>query len=277
MAIIFLKISGISRWRDSLPSSRSTRLILFLTWAGPGKITPDAGQRQWCAIDESDGGIQQSILSVFVETVLTHRGKILTYLSSRHEVLSLNWLHKSVRSQNSMPVFFTRPLLGIPQRYGGFVLWRQEMSDLAMKILKWQSTGDIGISSATLASIACGLKKNIYGHHFGAPHDAADFRRCVALVEQIQKSDIHSTRVAKRIPAFKGILNEWDSPCCSAEVWNEDVREQSTRDSQENQWATQGLTMESHSASHSMRHLHYQDIQDLPSPHKCGFIAWFAG
>ena len=27
------------------------------------------------------------------------------------------------------------------------------MSDLAMKILKWQSTGDIGISSATLASI----------------------------------------------------------------------------------------------------------------------------
>jgi len=63
--------------------------------------------------------------------------------------------------------------------------WRQEMSDLAMKVLKWQSTGDVGISSATLASIACGMKKNIYGHHFGAPHDAADFRRCVALVEQI--------------------------------------------------------------------------------------------
>ena len=58
------------------------------------------------------------------------------------------------------------------------------MSDLAMKVLKWQSTGDVGISSATLASIACGLKKNIYGHHFGAPHDAADFRRCVALVDQ---------------------------------------------------------------------------------------------
>jgi hypothetical protein len=54
-----------------------------------------------------------------------------------------------------------------------------------MKVLKWQSTGDVGISSATLASIACGLKKNIYGHHFDAPHDAADFRRCVALVEQI--------------------------------------------------------------------------------------------
>ncbi|EHQ8956977.1 hypothetical protein KI090_003791 [Escherichia coli] len=81
------------------------------------------------------------------------------------------------------------------------------MSDLAMKVLKWQSTGDVGISSATLASIACGLKKNIYG----APHDAADFRRCVALVEQIPEIRDSFDKVAKRVPAFKGILNEWDS------------------------------------------------------------------
>lgn len=65
--------------------------------------------------------------------------------------------------------------------------------------------------SATLASIACGLKKNIYGHHFGAPHDAADFRRCVALVEQIPEIRDSFDKVAKRVPAFKGILNEWDS------------------------------------------------------------------
>ncbi|EHW7098116.1 hypothetical protein K3H93_003245 [Escherichia coli] len=85
------------------------------------------------------------------------------------------------------------------------------MSDLAMKVLKWQSTGDVGISSAILASIACGLKKNIYGHGFGAPHDAADFRRCVALVEQIPEIRDSFDKVAKRVPAFKGILNEWDS------------------------------------------------------------------
>ena len=89
--------------------------------------------------------------------------------------------------------------------------WRQEMSDLAMKVLKWQFTGDVGISSATLASIACGLKKNIYGHHFDAPHDAADFRRCVALVEQIPEIRDSFDKVAKRVPSFKGILNEWDS------------------------------------------------------------------
>ncbi|WP_112933168.1 hypothetical protein [Escherichia coli] len=63
----------------------------------------------------------------------------------------------------------------------------------------------------SLASIACGLKKNIYGHHFGAPHDAADFRRCVALVEQIPEIRDSFNKVAKRVPAFKGILNEWDS------------------------------------------------------------------
>ncbi|HBP7567423.1 TPA: hypothetical protein ACF6MM_000184 [Escherichia coli] len=78
-------------------------------------------------------------------------------------------------------------------------------------IIEWQSTGDVGISSATLASIACGLKKNIYGHSFGAPHDAADFRRCVALVEQIPEIRDSFDKVAKRVPAFKGILNEWDS------------------------------------------------------------------
>ncbi len=69
------------------------------------------------------------------------------------------------------------------------------MSDLAMKILKWQSTGDVGISSATLASIACGLKKNIYGHHFGAPHDEQTSGDALHLLSRFQKSEIHSTRL----------------------------------------------------------------------------------
>lgn len=33
------------------------------------------------------------------------------------------------------------------------------MSDLAMKVLKWQSNGHVGISSATMASIALGWKR----------------------------------------------------------------------------------------------------------------------
>ena len=69
------------------------------------------------------------------------------------------------------------------------------MSDLAMKVLKWQSTGDVGISSATLASIACGLKKNIYGmtsalHMMQPISDDA-----LHLLSRFQKSGIHSTRL----------------------------------------------------------------------------------
>lgn len=85
------------------------------------------------------------------------------------------------------------------------------MSDLAMKVLEWQANGEVGVSSATLASIAVGLKKNIYGGSFGAPHDAADFRRCMLLVEQIPEIREHFPKVAIRVPKFKAILKEWDS------------------------------------------------------------------
>ena len=68
------------------------------------------------------------------------------------------------------------------------------MSDLAMKVLKWQSTGDVGISSATLPQSHVWTEKNIYGHSFGSS-DAADFRRCVALVEQIPEIRIHRQRL----------------------------------------------------------------------------------
>ncbi|MGP0709725.1 hypothetical protein ACAG16_13425, partial [Escherichia coli] len=35
--------------------------------------------------------------------------------------------------------------------------------------------------------------------------------QCVALVEQIPEIRDSFDKVAKRVPAFKGILNEWDS------------------------------------------------------------------
>lgn len=34
------------------------------------------------------------------------------------------------------------------------------MSDLAMKVLQWQASGNVGISSATMESIALGMDKN---------------------------------------------------------------------------------------------------------------------
>lgn len=51
------------------------------------------------------------------------------------------------------------------------------MSDLAMKVLQWQSTGNVGVSSATMASIALGMKKNFYGSYFSPPSDQSDLHR----------------------------------------------------------------------------------------------------
>jgi len=61
------------------------------------------------------------------------------------------------------------------------------MSDLAMKVLDWQSKGHVGVSSATMASIALGMKKNFYHSHFGAPSDPADLNRCMKLVDELPK------------------------------------------------------------------------------------------
>ncbi len=69
------------------------------------------------------------------------------------------------------------------------------MSDLAMKVLKWQSTGDVGISSATLASIACGLKRISMVITSTLPMTQQTFGDALHLLSRFQKSEIHSTRL----------------------------------------------------------------------------------
>lgn len=84
------------------------------------------------------------------------------------------------------------------------------MSDLAMKVLKWQTTGNVGVSSATMASIALGLEKPFYGSGFGAPHDPSDMLRCMKLLEAIPEIRDYFPVIAERVPAFKGIIEQWD-------------------------------------------------------------------
>lgn len=84
------------------------------------------------------------------------------------------------------------------------------MSDLAMKVLQWQTKGDVGISSATMASIALGLDEPFYGSYFGAPHDPSDMLRCMKLLESIPEIRDHFPAIAKRVPTFKRILEQWD-------------------------------------------------------------------
>ncbi|EBH8908926.1 hypothetical protein [Salmonella enterica] len=85
------------------------------------------------------------------------------------------------------------------------------MSDLAMKVLKWQTKGHVGISSATMAAIALGLEKNFYHGLFDAPRDPADLRRCMMLVDEIPEIKDSFPLIAKKVKRFSPILREWDS------------------------------------------------------------------
>lgn len=85
------------------------------------------------------------------------------------------------------------------------------MSDLAMKVIQWQANGRVGVSSATMASIALGLKRNIYGSGFDAPSDPSDLKRCMLLVEEIPEIKDFFPVIADKCKQFAPIINEWDS------------------------------------------------------------------
>lgn len=83
-------------------------------------------------------------------------------------------------------------------------------NELAMKVIKWQSDGRVGVSSATMASIALGLKKPFYGDYFNPPWDPADLTRCMKLVEAIPEIRDHFPVIAEICPKFAPILAHWD-------------------------------------------------------------------
>lgn len=84
------------------------------------------------------------------------------------------------------------------------------MSDLAMKVMQWQANGHVGVSSATMASIAMGMSKPFYGSYFGAPHDPSDMFRCMSLLESIPEIRDHFPAIAEKVPEFRGIIEHWD-------------------------------------------------------------------
>ncbi|MBY4887762.1 hypothetical protein K5Y32_07420 [Pantoea sp. DY-15] len=84
------------------------------------------------------------------------------------------------------------------------------MSDLAMKVFQWQAKGSVGVSSATMASIAMGMDKNFYHSHFCPPWDPSDLTRCMKLVDFIPEIRDHFPAIAEKCPKFAPILNHWD-------------------------------------------------------------------
>jgi len=84
------------------------------------------------------------------------------------------------------------------------------MSELAMKVLQWQSTGNVGVSSATMASIALGMKKNFYGSYFSPPSDPSDLHRCMKLVQCIPEIKDSFPLIAEKCPRFSPVIQHWD-------------------------------------------------------------------
>lgn len=84
------------------------------------------------------------------------------------------------------------------------------MSELALRILEWQTQNKVGVSSASMAAVAVGLGKPFYGSYFQHPYDPADFNRCVNLVNTIPEIREHFDAIGQKIPAFKNILENWD-------------------------------------------------------------------
>lgn len=77
---------------------------------------------------------------------------------------------------------------------------------LYVAIGNWLVGGDDGISSVSMVAIALGATKG----DFDAPHDTGDFGRCYRLVAAIPQIKSYFPRIGELVPAFAGILDEWD-------------------------------------------------------------------
>lgn len=80
------------------------------------------------------------------------------------------------------------------------------------KLIEWLLNGNTGISSKSMAAVAVGTKLGD-GWGFDAPHDPSDFSRCYKLVQRVPEIRRFFPQIGRRIPKFKGILDNWDNLC----------------------------------------------------------------
>ncbi len=79
----------------------------------------------------------------------------------------------------------------------------------------WLLSGDTGISSETMAGIALGGNPGVerLRSRCDAPHDPSAFGRCYRLVQAVPSIRDDFDRIGASVPAFAGILREWDNLC----------------------------------------------------------------
>lgn len=66
---------------------------------------------------------------------------------------------------------------------------------------------DVGASATTMAYCACGINKSMPSH----PHDPADFRRCMKLLEKIPEIRKHFPAIRELSPKWRVIIDNWQS------------------------------------------------------------------
>jgi hypothetical protein len=67
---------------------------------------------------------------------------------------------------------------------------------------------ELGVSSSTMLGIAFGAV-DVEGAWLDAPNDAEDLGRCIRLVERVPELLDNFKHIGRRVPRFKGILENW--------------------------------------------------------------------
>jgi len=88
---------------------------------------------------------------------------------------------------------------------------------------EWFRSYDTGVSSETMAAIAMGAEAG----RFDAPHDPSDFGRCYRLVQKVPEIREAFDRIGELVPAFAGILREWDELC---RIYDRDLKSGSSQE-----------------------------------------------
>lgn len=82
-------------------------------------------------------------------------------------------------------------------------------TDAKDRLLAWTLSGDTGVSSETIASIALGLpSRSSFG--FDIPHDGGDFGRCYRLLQKVPELRDALPLVAEVCPKWRPLVERWD-------------------------------------------------------------------
>lgn len=82
-------------------------------------------------------------------------------------------------------------------------------SSVDSRLLTWFLRGEVGASSKTLVHFYKGEEFRCDDFPTG-PIDVSDFRRCYLLVQAIPEIKEVFPLVAKHVPSFKGVIENWD-------------------------------------------------------------------